>query len=303
PDQALEVRRRLAEARADHEQARARMPADQYARWFVLRRGDGRRQVRDLESPAGDWLEDVDAARTGIVVEGWLDVPTARDVPRTRRSDLPDSQVLLSGDGRPLVTRVTDRGWQGSQILVVANGSFLLNLPLVNHQHRILAGKLVDACGEPGEVAFLESGAEGLTVFEQEPDTAYPTGAELFTVWPLGAIALHLVALGILYCFAEFPIFGRPKTQYSLTPVEAGQAAIATVMNLVINVQRPDTPKGQSDFGSHVQALGELLRRGGDTQYAQARLNYYHQHVKRDSAASLSEPAGSTTTAPPAPVR
>ncbi len=35
----------------------------------------------------------------------------------------------------------------------MANGSFLLNLPLVNHEHRKLAGKLIDAVGPPGKTS------------------------------------------------------------------------------------------------------------------------------------------------------
>ena len=46
-----------------------------------------------------------------------------------------------------------------SQLLVVSNGSFLLNAMLVNHEHRKLAGKLIDTIGPGGrDVVFLESG-------------------------------------------------------------------------------------------------------------------------------------------------
>ena len=38
-----------------------------------------------------------------------------------------------------------------------------------------------------------------------------PTGFEVFTVWPIGLIVLHLIVLGIMTCFALYPIFGRPR--------------------------------------------------------------------------------------------
>ena len=50
--------------------------------------------------------------------------------------------LLATEDDVDIVTRVTRRSWHGGQIVVVANGSFLLNLPLVNHEHRKLADKL-----------------------------------------------------------------------------------------------------------------------------------------------------------------
>ena len=48
--------------------------------------------------------------------------------------------VLLESEGDLLAGIVHRQGWMGSQVIVVANGCFLLNLPLVNHQHRQLAG-------------------------------------------------------------------------------------------------------------------------------------------------------------------
>ena len=143
----------------------------------------------------------------------------------------------------------------------MTNGSFLLNLPLVEKEHRKLAGKLIAECG-PGKAVFLESDPMGPPVFEQEPGENHPTGMEAFTVWPIGAILLHFVALGILYIFARAAIFGRPQ-------------------------ELP--PEAVSDFGKHIHALGELLARTQDRRYARERLTYYHEKVKRDSAAVSEE--------------
>jgi hypothetical protein len=276
------------------------MPEEEYARWFVVRRGEEAREVEQLESPAAeragetDWAEGIDAEQADIVVAGHLDVPRKSDVPRSRASDLPKTDVLLASGDDPLILRITDRGWRGSKILVVANGSFLLNLPLVNHEHRKLASRLIEACGEPGDVAFLESGPDGLAVLDEEPETSYPTGAEVFTVWPLGFIVMHLVVWGILFCFGEFPIFGRPKTRPEQSAGEAAAEALVSVLNIVVVRKARQQTQSHSDFGSHIAAMGELLQRTGDVSYAQARLHHYQQHVRRDASATGSGNAESS---------
>ena len=42
---------------------------------------------------------------------------------------------------------------------VVANGSFLVNLQLVNKEHRKLAGKLIDEVPKGSRVVFIEANA------------------------------------------------------------------------------------------------------------------------------------------------
>ena len=65
-------------------------------------------------------------------------------------------ESLLESDQGLIVGRL-DVGQ--SQLLVASNGSFLLNATLVNHEHRKLAGKLIDTIGPGGrDVVFLESG-------------------------------------------------------------------------------------------------------------------------------------------------
>ncbi len=304
PEQVMEINRRLARARARYAERRSRMPEDKYARWFVVRRGEGPRDVQQLESPlAGregerDWAQGIDPRQADMVLAGHLDVPRESDLPRAQAAGLPDADVLLASGDAPLILRITDRGWRGSKILVVANGSFLLNLPLVNHEHRKLADRLIDACGAPGEVGFLESGPEGLTVMDEEPETSYPTGAEVFTVWPLGFIVMHLVVWGILFCFAEFPIFGRAKSRPERSAAGAAAEALVSVLNIVVVRKARQQPHSHSDFGHHIAAMGELLHRTGDVSYAQARLQHYQQHVRRDPAAAQAGTAQTPQTPP-----
>ena len=139
---------------------------------------------------------------------------------------------------------------------MVANGSFLLNAMLVNHEHRKLAGKLIDCLGAAKQrVVFLESGPGGPPLYDQEP-AGESTGVEIFHAWPTNWILLHLAAAGIVFCFARWPVFGRPR--------EPEREAVA-------------------DFGKHIDALAELLARSRDRTYAMARLLHYQQATRSDS--------------------
>jgi hypothetical protein len=252
----VEATRRLATAQAKFAADRAAME-DKCCDWFALQPTAWRRPVRQLQ---GAWSRGVDAARSEIEVAARFDIPRQSAVDdwmeRQGYSDgEPRFERLLFSADLVLVRRITLPEWRDSQILLIPNGSFLLNLPLVNTEHRKLAGRLITACGAPGRVAFLESEAGGPPVLEREPDTNAPTGFEVFTVWPIGVVAVHLVVLGIAAGFALFPIFGRPWQPRESSP---------------------------SDFGKHVEALGELLETTGDKAYAMSRIRDYQTHVRRD---------------------
>lgn len=235
-DQQPELQRRLGEAGGDFKTARMKIPASADCQWFTVK---GPYQNRDVRTLSGDpeWRRGIDPTKLEIELNG-------RMTPSTY------AEVLLHSEGDMLVSR---EWFDESQLITVANGSFLLNLPLVNHEHRKLAGKLIDAVGPPGQtVVFLESFAGGPPISE-DPSGGMPTGAEIFNLWPTNWILLHLVVVGILFCFWRYPIFGRPKT--------------------------PE-PQGRSDFGRHIAAMAELLELTGDRVYAKTRLAQYWQQVK-----------------------
>ncbi len=179
------------------------------------------------------------------------------------RWSIPNSETLLESDrGDPLVRRVYDGvqpfdnkylASRRSQVIVVTNGAFLLNLGLVNREHRKLAARLVAECGPPGNVAFLESGPTGLAVLDKEPQNTMPSGMGLFTIYPLNILLLHLIGFGLLFCFTAWPIFGRAK-----------RLPTATV----------------SDFGAHVEAVGELLERTRDRKTARLIFENYQKLTK-----------------------
>jgi hypothetical protein len=211
----------------------------------------------------GPWTRDgnLDPAQVDLALAGRLD---------PRKVSSPDAaeeerqvDVLLASEKDALVYRITRDGWDGSQVLVVTNGSFLLNLPLVQREHRKLAAKLIGECSQPrGRAAFLESGRGGVTVYQKEPGEEHATGFEAFTVWPIGAILLHFVVLGLLYLFGHLALFGRPRELVA---------------------------ESASDFGKHLHALAELLARTQAQGYARERVAHYHAKVRRESGVSHQE--------------
>ena len=144
-----------------------------------------------------------------------------------------------------------------SQRITVANGSFLLNYPLVNKEHRKLAAlaiQQINSTSPGGDIVFIESGVGGPSIREHESLAKFSTGLEFFSMPPLGTFLSHLALLGILFCFVRWPIFGRPKTPPRQTGV---------------------------DFGQHLGALANLLERTGDKNYAQLRLEQYQRSVQK----------------------
>jgi len=195
-----------------------------------------------VSSLSGPWSEGIDSSKIDIRRAVLLKPSAKRD------------RTLLSGDGQPLVSQfdipqVDDR--KTSQVTLIDNGSFLLNVTLVNHEHRKLAARLVEAMGsEPKKIVFLDAGDELPEIRDTDPRGEMPTGVELFGVWPLSGVLLHLLVLGGLFALSCWPIFGLP----SRLPAAA-----------------------LTDFGRHVRALGSLLKTSGDTQFASQSIEAYRQ--------------------------
>jgi hypothetical protein len=216
------------------------MPVDDLAcQWFQYEQN----ATRDITKLAGLWADGIDPAKTEIQLSTKI------------ISSHPERRLLTSA-GDMLVARVAAPHWDDSRVLLVANGSFLLNLPLVNHENRKLAGKLIAATGEPGRVVFLESGSGGPPIDPADIDNSLWT---LLGAWPLNAILLQLTAAGVIFCFARWPIFGRPKQP----PAES-----------------------TSDFAMHLVAVGGLLARTKDRGFAAERVLHAEQ-----SGAGASQPA------------
>jgi hypothetical protein len=255
-DEKEEIQRQLARAKANYDSARAKMPTEAYAHWFTARREGKLRDIRTLEGP---WAEGVDSSKVDISLAGRLQPPVQADLSQDDPPLPAKVEVLLQSEADVLAFRVQDEFWAEGQVVVLANGAWVLNYPLINREHRKLAARLVNEIGEaPQKVVFIESGADGPKILDKEPKGDSSPLAFL-NVWPLNAIVLHLTILGIIVCLARWPQFGRPRD----LPAEPA-----------------------ADFGKHVTALGELLARTGDRNYAEQRLSHYRTLAKRESGKS-----------------
>ncbi|HEV3005057.1 MAG TPA: DUF4350 domain-containing protein [Pirellulales bacterium] len=235
-DQLREIKRRLAESQVAFRDARSAIPDKEEGEWFTI---EGQRRRRDVRTLDGPWSAGVVPTQLEVELNGRI-VPATGAKPR------------LSSDGDVLVSR---REINGGSLIVVANGSFLLNEPLVRHEHRKLAARLIAEINPRQQVVFLESGAGGPPVLDKEPEGVMQSGLEFLGKPPFNWIFLQLAVLGLVFCVTRFPIFGTP---------------------------RPLDPAPLSDFGRHIWALGKLLERTGDRAYAMSRLQHYQQHVRRE---------------------
>ncbi len=239
PEQRELIRQRLTDAKDSNNRARKNDIKTKRIDWFTLDRTRPSKKVKSLQGDPS-WLEDIDASHVDIELND-----------RLQPSD--NAEVLLRSGDDMLVSREL---WNDSRLIVVTNGSFLLNLPLVNHEHRKLAGKLIAEIGEPAKnVVFLESYPGGPPIRGKDPEASMPTGLEMFNIWPTNWILMHLAMIGVLFCFMRWPIFGRP---------------------------RPSEPIGASDFGRHVEALALLLKRSGDRNFARSKMLQYRKKSEQE---------------------
>ena len=160
----------------------------------------------DLHRLTGPWSQGIDGSKTELYLKERL------------APNMPVRELLAAG-GDVMAWTARPSHSDGGALIAVANGSFLLNLALVNHEHRKLAGKLIESVAPAGRVVFLESGPGGPPI---DPPAGESALAHLFGTWPLGVILLHSVVLGIIFCFARWPIFGRAKIRRPRTPRTSG---------------------------------------------------------------------------------
>lgn len=234
-----EIRRRKFSARAAFAGEIRGLKNTDGGDWFQLSPQTRPQPVRSLAGQP-DWTRDIDPAKLDIELFSSI---TPAD----------DAEILLRSGSDILVSR---RRLGHSNLILVANGSFLLNAPLANHQHRKLAWRLIQQTGPPPHtVAFLESSPGGPEISDEDPRFGPPLGLALLNTWPTNWILLHWIVVGVIFCFVRYPLFGRP-----LQPP-------------------PDTT---SDFGKHITALANLLAKTNNTAYALDRLKHYRQTTRKE---------------------
>ena len=196
-------------------------------KWFEVKEGD-RRPVTKLK---GDLARSIDVTKT--------DMHLSRTLKPTPSDDYV-FEVLLKANGKPFIYTFKRNSWNEGKIVFVNNPSFLLNLPLVNHEHRELAQSFLDETIEHDPILFVEhSGYTQISNSEFENPNRWSWVAKK----PLRYIVPHLIFWTVLFCFVYFPIFGRPKHTKK---------------------------KATTNFRDHIKALGSLLERTDSRQTAKS---------------------------------
>jgi len=258
-EQRSEVIRREAVAARDHFQRRQRIPEDKECNWFHVKRNDTPQKITNCRGIR------VNDENLKITLQSEIELPgeVSEDwEPGTTHNGDYYYDADLFGNEKVLIMRTNNYKWNENEIVVVANSSMLTNAALVNSENQIIADTLIADCQDFGleHVVFLESDSDGLVVRKEDPK--HPTGLEPFTVWPINALIIHLMILGILFCFAWFPIFGRAR-------------------------KLPEA--NTADFGKHLDALTRLLWRRQDATKARWQIDQYHARARKESGAAHRE--------------
>ncbi|MEW4568080.1 DUF4350 domain-containing protein [Tautonia sp. JC769] len=187
----------------------------------------------------GPWAEGVEPGAAALPLHRALEISSPAEVP------------LLTGDDDRVLAM--DWSWEDaiededpSAVLVVANGSFLLNAAVVPHARRPLTMRVADWVGSSGrKVAFVEG------AFLLGAESAMPTPWQVIRQVPeLGIVAGHFLMLALIAALAHAVILGRPRAAPS---------------------SGADQPR------MHAEALGNLLARIGSDRAARSLLTTYRR--------------------------
>ena len=272
-----EMLRRLAEAKLRQDQRRSEYLVDRETkscRWFE-HQPLTRRKANQV---TGQWAENVNNKLTNIEFATVLGPPQ-----KLLDESWNEVQPLVTTDGIDFaysIGEAEDSQANGHQInenkiIIVSNGSFLLNYGLVNHEHRKLASAMIDECQFQSNVVFLESGPGGISVSDK--DSTSNNAWAWISEPPLRYIVPHFLLWGLLFCFAYFPIFGRPRRRL---PTRSNSSENPTPFTSTIS-QADINPA--NTFRSHIVAMGKLLQRTQQPVRAAEKIRQYHEIYGRDS--------------------
>ena len=257
-EQGLDYRRRLAEAVSVSHLESLKQQETYFDGWVEWTPGSRRRSSQ----LGGPWAAGLENAN--LTTSRYPNIPSAED---QKSHPTRSYEVKLEADGEPFAVAIQDSLWNGGEVIVVSNGSFILNYGLTDERNRQVVANMLDDLDFEDYfwgALFLESDEAGLPVMQRE-ESGQKTMWDWMTEWPFSFFIPHFLVLGILIYFVFYPIFGRPK-----------------------NLALPSS----TDFGQHVEALGELMEKTRDRAYAIQHINHYHEQTKSDSR-GLGSPAAS----------
>jgi hypothetical protein len=205
---------------------KAKKAADPYA-WFEV--NTGWNPPRTCTNLTGEWAAGIDGVAAGL---------TVHEAIRSR-----SCRLLLEADGKPFVMEKTVGA---GRVLVVANGSFLLNEGVANPARRPLAERVLDwVNGGSARVAMVD-GPSVLGEGEGMPSL----WDLLWRIPPLRWVAIQVGLAAFLAALARAPRLGRP---------------------------RPDPPSGADRPAEHAVALGALLAKTGAAREANELVDSYRR--------------------------
>lgn len=211
--------------------------------WFDLKKFDSPLTVTQFEGEER-FFSDVDTENMELVLYGGL-IPQRDE----------NTRILLSGRGYYALDReksylseeetlIAERRIGESRLIMIPNGSFLLNYPMVNEENRKIAAALLDEISPKGKnVVFLRMGYELQESAGHTPPSI--VGLQLLQMWPVSLIFWHMIFIGVLVCFWKWPVFGRARVLQS---------------------------RQLSDFMMHIDAYAALLERPANVAYAREQL-------------------------------
>jgi hypothetical protein len=176
-----------------------------------------------------------------------------------RLAELEMQPLYRSTDGTPLIYEILDPSWGDSRLIVVNNASLCCNYALADADRRRVTMSIIERSREDSRAAFLS--VPNPVLRYASPPSNDPFGLALFTIYPLNIILIHCLLLGIVALIVMWPIFGRPQ-------------AI------------PE--RNTTDFGRHIEAFGQLLRKTRDRTYALQMVGRYHREIKKDNSSEWS---------------
>lgn len=172
----------------------------------------------------------------------------------------PNAQVTtyLQLDDQRIPVQWSDRlpasyGASRRDLWVVSVPFFLTNFGLLQPEYARHRDEFLSNLAPYRRVLFLETGP-GPVLMSSTPAERVDRPWAWMTQAPFPLFALHAVVLAIIFCFAKYPQFGRPKR---------------------VNFQP------RNDFGQHLTEVGRLLRHAGSTDYARQKLEQYYQVLRR----------------------
>lgn len=203
--------------------------------WFAM--DDDTGMTVTCSELEGSWAEGIDPKLAAIPL---------RNAPES--AYMTDELLLTGDDGRVLAMELSwFEGDDSSAVLVIANGSFLLNAAIVPKGRRPLTTRVADWAGaSPKRIAFVE----GDSLLEDD-SPSMPTPWQVIRQVPeLGVVAGHFMVLALVAALAHAVILGRPRSSPS---------------------SGADRPR------AHADALGDLLARLGSQRAARSLLATYRR--------------------------